>query len=322
MPLNQADKDEIESLFVSLWYGEKQEQSDARGKLDALKQHSPTHRDYILSHERLNDQISLNTAALRQRYIRVLDPAPVAAPARRGALPVRVPIAWLSGVFLLIGAIFVWNTNPVLSARAGAASIGQQTTLQLDDGSEVLLNTDTSIRYLNRLRSRELVLERGEALFSVSHNVWRPFSVRVGNIEIKDIGTKFSVRRQQSGVDVAVLEGEVAVHLSTTSQPVQLTANQAIRTTGTNVAAVDPDMLVAWKDRRVDFDGASLRSVVSELERYRTAPIILADERAGRTRLSGGFSTEDVDRLLRTLPQVAAVSVTFRPDGTAIIASR
>ncbi|MFM0501757.1 FecR family protein [Paraburkholderia caffeinilytica] len=322
MPLSQPDKDEIESLFVSLWHGEGQEQADARGKLEALKQNSAAHRDYISRQEQVNDQIGWNAAKLRQRYVRVLAPAPAVVPAHRGALSYRTPITWVSGTFLLVAAVAVWSINPVLSQRTGAASIGQQTTLPLDDGSEVLLNTDTSIRYLNRLRSREIVLERGEALFKVSHNVWRPFFVRAGDAEIRDIGTTFSVRRRTSGVDVAVLEGQVAISLPTPSQPIQLAQNQAVRTSGADVATADPNALVAWKDRRVDFDGASLKNVVSELGRYRVAPIILADDRAGRARISGGFSTADIDQLLRTLPHVAPVNVTFRADGAAVIASR
>ncbi|MCA8095249.1 FecR domain-containing protein [Burkholderia anthina] len=308
-------------MFVSLWHGEAREQADARGSLDALKQRSTAHRDYIARQEQANDAINLNAAALRQRYARVLNPEPAFAPAHRGAVRRRFPTAWASGGLLLIAAA-VWGVNPVLSRQIGTASIGHQTTLTLDDGSEVLLNTDTSVHYLNRLRSREIFLERGEALFTVSHSAWRTFFVHAGNIEIKDVGTTFSVRRRQDGVDVAVLEGEVAVRLSAASQPVPLAAKQAVRTIGTNVAAADPDMLVAWRDRRVDFDDASLTSVASELERYRTAPIILADDRAGRTRISGSFSTEDIDRVLRALPQVAAVSVTFRADGAAVIASR
>ncbi|WP_174430625.1 FecR family protein [Burkholderia metallica] len=320
MPLSQSDKEEIESLFVSLWYGETQERTDAHDRLEALKGRSPAYRDYISYHERLSDEMDLNAATLRRRYVRVFDSAP--ASVRRGGLSVRISWAWISGACLVLAVSAAVIINPVLSQRAGVASIGQQASLPLDDGSEVLLNTDTSVRYLNRLRSREVVLERGEALFKVAHNMWRPFSVRAGNAEVRDIGTTFSVRRQPVGVDVAVLEGAVTVSLPGTRKPVQLVANQAIRTNGADVAVADPDVLVAWKDRRMDFNGASLTSVVSELQRYRAAPIIVADERAGRARISGGLSIADVDQLLRTLPQVATVSVTFRADGTAVITSR
>lgn len=209
MPLTQSDKDEIESLFISLWCGEVQEQSDARRKLDALRQCSPAYWDYIAGLEKLNDRINLSAAALRQRYARMLDPAAEPPPAQmhHGALPVRRRIACLSGVFLAVAAAVAWAVNPVLSEQVGVTAIGQQTTLQLDDGSEILLNTETSLRYRSRLRSREISLERGEALFTVVHDGWRPLFVQAGNAEIKDIGTTFSVRRKSDGVDVAVLEG-------------------------------------------------------------------------------------------------------------------
>ncbi|MCA8095244.1 FecR domain-containing protein [Burkholderia anthina] len=324
MSLSQPDKDEIEFLFVSLWHGEEQEQADARSSLDALKLRSPMHRDYIARQEQENDEISLNAAVLRQRYVRVLSPEPFLVPAQGGAVRYRFPTAWVSGGLMLaaIAAVVVWSVNPVLSRRIGTASIGYQTTLPLDDGSEVLLNTDTSVLYLNRLRSREIILERGEAMFRVAHSAWRPFFVRAGSAEIEDVGTTFSVRRRTNGVDVAVLEGQVAVTPALSSPAVQLAKDQAIRTTGANIEAVNPDALVAWKDRRLDFDNTPLKEVVSELARYRAASIIFVDDRAGQARISGGFSTVDIDRILKTLPQVAAVKVMFRADGTAMIASR
>ncbi|MCA8091048.1 hypothetical protein LGM65_09090 [Burkholderia anthina] len=72
----------------------------------------------------------------------------------------------------------------------------------------------------------------------------------------------------------------------------------------------------------MDFDGASLKDVVSELGRYHVAPIVFAEGQAGRARLGGGFSIVNIDQLFRPLPHVAAVNVTFRADGIATIAPR
>ncbi len=320
MPLSQPDKDEIESLFVSLLHGDGPEQAQARDRLDALKRGSAAHRDYISWQEQINQQVGLHAATLRRRYPRVLGAPPVAA--RRGALAYRAPLALASGTALLLAAIVAWSIDPILSRRVDTTAIGQQTTVSLDDGSELLLNTDTSIRYLHRLRSREIILERGEALFKVAHDPWRPFSVDAGRTVVRDIGTTFSVRRRPTGADIAVLEGQVAVSLPEVSHVVRIVANQAIRTDGAEVKSADPAALTAWKARRVDFDGASLASVVAELGRYRRAPIVLADERAGQARISGGFSIDDIDQVLRNLPRVADVKVQFRADGSVVIASR
>ncbi|WP_152693163.1 FecR family protein [Caballeronia mineralivorans] len=203
------------------------------------------------------------------------------------------------------------------------SAVGEQVTLSLDDGSQALLNTDTEIRYVRRLRSREVFLERGEAHFTVVHNEWHPFYVRAGQADVQDIGTTFSVRRLDNGVNVTVLEGRAAVTPNNGSQGYDVSASQAISTSGGRVVwRPDAIALLAWKDHRLDFDKTPVAEVVNELRRYRKAPIVLADAKAGLPQVSGGFSSADPDRLLRTLPAVARVTVSFKADGTAIIVSR
>lgn len=335
MSLNQSERDHADDLFSSAQFGDAQQKKAALAAIDTWAAQIPERLAYIAELEAANRAVDSNLAALRSRYPRQLDnrtPAP-SKPARAVRLSGLWPGVALACCAMAITA--VWVINPVQSRQDMASSIGQQSSLDLDDGSHVLLNTNTAIRFVNRLRSRELTLERGEALFSVKHSALRPFHVYAGTADIRDVGTQFSVRLLDgadgangaaSGVSVAVLEGQVSVTSSANAPPTLLTAHEALRTNGTTVVPVTGSEAVTamldWTKRRLDFDATSISDVIDELQRYRKQPIVLADKRAGTFRVTGGFSIADPDQLLKTLPSVAPVTVTMKPDGTAVVASR
>jgi transmembrane sensor len=333
MSLNQSERDYADDLFSSAQFGDAQQKKAALAAIDTWAAQIPERLAYIAELEAADRAVDSNLDALRSRYPRQLDSrsTPVASQPARA---VRLSGLW-PGVALACCAMAVtalWVINPVQSRQDMSSSIGQQSSLDLDDGSRVLLNTNTAIRFVNRLRSRELTLERGEALFSVKHSALRPFHVYAGTADIRDVGTRFSVRLLDgvsgatSGVSVAVLEGQVSVTSSANAPPTLLSAHEALRTNGTTVVPVTgPEAVSAmldWTERRLDFDATSISDVIGELQRYRKQPIVLADERAGTFRVSGGFSIADPDQLLKTLPSVAPVTVTMKPDGTAVVASR
>ncbi len=322
MPLSEEDRNEIDNLLASVEHGDARQKTFARASLLKLREASDAHRAYIAQQQRADAMIDGSLDALRRRYDRRLPEAH-----HRRPPPVLKKSGFrfgtVFGVLALGAAATIWMINPVLSRQEGSAPIGQQARLTLDDGSQVLLNTGTRIQFSNRLRSREATLVHGEAMFAVAHGELRPFELRAGSTAVHDVGTRFSVRLRDPGIDVAVLEGEVAVEVQGQGDFIQLVAGQAIRSDGVRVVQLPrTDALVAWKDQRLDFDRTPLSEVVRELQRYRTTPIVLADQHAGEARISGGFSSADPDKLLRTLPSVAPVSVSFDADGAARIASR
>jgi transmembrane sensor len=87
---------------------------------------------------------------------------------------------------------------------------GEQRTIALSDGSNIQLNTDTALVTHLSGRVREMVLEHGEAIFTVAHES-RPFHVLVGTGRIRDLGTQFSVLQQSDQVVITVLDGSIEV---------------------------------------------------------------------------------------------------------------
>lgn len=113
-------------------------------------------------------------------------------------------------VFLMLGRV----TEPVEDLDSNGiylTAVGQQSTTALSDGSLVELNTNSRIEVEYDEDFRDIVLLQGEAHFTVTKDIDRPFRVYVGDSRIQAVGTAFSVYMKDDGVNVTVLDGSVAL---------------------------------------------------------------------------------------------------------------
>ena len=213
-----------------------------------------------------------------------------------------------------------WVIDPVLQRENLHTRIGQQASFALKDGSHVMLNTHSVLVVEQRLYSRRLHLQQGEALFTVQHG-WRPLTVYANQTQIRDIGTVFNVRNTAQGAIVSVLEGSVEV---STAQAKRLLTRDVSVTTQAGAISESrcSSASIAWQQGRLMFDGHALASVVDELQRYRRGRIQIADRHAGQYRLSGEFDISGIDALLDTLPDIMPVRITKKDDGTMVISHR
>jgi len=87
-------------------------------------------------------------------------------------------------------------------------------TILLDDGSEVVLTENSSLRYLSDYQHAEerTVYLTGEAFFEVAKDSIHPFLVFAGNTVTRVLGTSFRVQSTAEKVEVRVNSGKVAVH--------------------------------------------------------------------------------------------------------------
>lgn len=103
----------------------------------------------------------------------------------------------------------IWAVTEGAHVSAG----DRRTEIALDDGSRVVLEPRAAISGLTRSPVEvSLALERGTALFRVARDPARSFRVRSGDVEVRVIGTVFSVTREAGRVSVEVEEGRVEVH--------------------------------------------------------------------------------------------------------------
>lgn len=192
--------------------------------------------------------------------------------------------------------------------RVYATSTGEQSRITLADGSQVVLNTGTRLREAFTKQTRRVILEQGEAVFSVRHDAKWPFVVVAGSTSTWDIGTSFDVLYVDDRTDISVLEGHVQA-VSTSGPParrdVLLSAGQAATyTAGAGfgfVTAANLTRITFWQAHRIEFDDATLRDAVRDFNRYVTTKMVIASPAIDKVRVSGVFHIDDAPAFVRAL---------------------
>ncbi|MEL1262855.1 FecR family protein [Pseudoxanthomonas putridarboris] len=225
---------------------------------------------------------------------------------RRGALRWATSLAGVAVVVLALG--IGWRSwNPAEPEQHYATAVGERRTLTLDDGSVALLDTDSAlaVRY-SRLR-REVVLERGQAQFTVAPQPRRPFLVHTDLGTVRAVGTEFQVRRRTGGVEVMLMKGVVEVsaaaaagepRVATLAPGEQLDFDAGGRW---NKHAFDPEVARGWTEGQLVFRGRPLKEVAEEMNRYNTAKIRLGQPALNDLQISGQFYGNDPDSLILAL---------------------
>lgn len=220
-------------------------------------------------------------------------------------------------------AALLWGLDPAWHSQEVRTAFGERDSLQLADGSRVQLNSATHLRIERHLRSRQIELLQGEATFTVEHGD-KPFIVRTQDVAVLDIGTAFNVRSDSRGVAVAVLDG--AVEVSSAQSPAQRlnAGQQSLSRAGVvgQAEVADLQLVRAWQHGKLRFDGAPLREVIADLQRYRQAPLRLNAADLGELRVSGEFDSAAVESLIDLLPSILPVTVTRSSDGAVVIGKR
>lgn len=150
--------------------------------------------------------------------------------ARRSMRPLVLVLALLS----VLSVAVLWMRSPsapvaVIEGAVLASSATEQETIELVDGSRLVLEPSTRLRLVHvSARQVRLALEQGTVDAFVTHAETRPFTLLAGKVEVSVIGTRFRVSLEQDDVSVAVDEGRVALRgLEGQSVPAFLSAGES-----------------------------------------------------------------------------------------------
>jgi len=209
--------------------------------------------------------------------------------------------------------------NKVSSERTEtvATEVGGFRQTTLGDGSLIELNTDTQLHIAFSIPERRLSVVQGEAHFTVAKDASRPFVVTVGSFQVKAVGTAFNLRFREDRLEVVVTEGRVeilpvptlAASFTGTNPPIYLEAGAflrlssqvALKQSRAQLSADNQDRLLAWRNRRLVFDGAPLAEVIAELNRYRLQPLVIEDPALAARTFGGTIPIDDASTLLALL---------------------
>jgi transmembrane sensor len=244
-------------------------------------------------------------------------------PGRRAAVFIRVAAAVvIAGTALVL--LYFAATFKAQFAATYTTAVGQQRTIVLPDDSRVFLNTATVARVEYTARHRSIWLDAGEATFDVARNPWRPFEVHTTRGTAVALGTHFDVFVRPSSLEVAVIEGSVAVRATGRvgeGKPTVVRTGQLAtidRSAHVSVSHAELDGILSQQVQRLEFDGTSVAEAIAEFDRYSLRPIVASTPEIAALRISGVFRAGDTDTFVRSLEVSLSVRAIDR-DGSLVL---
>lgn len=162
---------------------------------------------------------------------------------------------------------------PIVGYNSMSTPKGRQFKLVLPDGTRVWLNAASSIRYPVVFSEDDRKVEiTGEAYFEVARDVKKPFIVSTHDgTEVEVLGTQFNINSydNEESINTTLLEGSVRV--TNKHRKIVLTPGQQAQSSNAGLTLkknVNVAQVMAWKNGQFDFNNASLREVMRQLERW------------------------------------------------------
>ena len=245
-------------------------------------------------------------------------------PARRDAFrPSAVRVAFAAAVAVATMVLATWVHTPKAEHVMRRTELGGFSRTVLSDGSTVLLNTNTEIQVRFNRSMREVILTRGEALFTVAHAEGRPFEVTAGATSVRAIGTSFVVRRvEATSVEILVSRGRVCVAAGSATAPVMLAAGDDTRVDARGHVATaradasEIDRRLAWTRGQIWLNETTLAEAIAEFNRYNSRKFVIADPALATLRVGGSFAATDPKAFVAALERVFGIRALSAQDTT------
>ena len=192
---------------------------------------------------------------------------------------------------------------------------GKKFHLTLVDGTEVELNSNSTITFNNSIISKKRYVNfTGEAFFDVAHNEKRPFVVQSSEATIEILGTEFNISNyKENGYTSATLvDGSIKISNSKGESQIIKPGEQAKLFHNQNrviVQSVDVQEVVAWTSGRMIFRNETIENLIPKMNRWFDVEFVILDENLKDYRFTGTLKKEnDLTHYLQILKYTEGIS--------------
>lgn len=242
---------------------------------------------------------------------------PVLNTSRKGIRKYRIWLAAASAavVFLTAGWTFT-ALRPAPEMLVCNNSWEKVNSLTLEDGTHLTLNRGAQLIYPENFtgRTREIFLT-GEAYFDVAHDAAHPFIVRVGDLKVKVLGTKFNIEAYpESGmITTTLIEGSVEVESQLSHQSMRMAPNQQLaydtRSGQMELSTLaESEESIRWTDNVWVLHQTPFTQMCKRLERMFNIRIVLLNDELVDKRFTGEFHYGDS---LESILEVVRITTPF-----------
>lgn len=220
-------------------------------------------------------------------------------------------------VLFTLTSLLYWYIQPDRDWITHQTKFGEVKIVVLPDSSEVTLNANSSIRYLDEWppKSERNVWLEGEAFFKVTKRPslsdaqsFLKFTVHAKQLGIQVLGTRFNVYNRKSKTEVVLQEGSVSITvednaISAPGQDLRMEPGEKVTYHEKSLSRqhVNPDDFTSWKDGRLVFDAISLEQVARTIEETYGVDVQFASPTLSEKVFTGTVPSTDLEVLLDAL---------------------
>ena len=266
---------------------------------------------------------------------------PTSLPLTRSPRTRSIPRRWrwkaaASVALLLVTGFVYWFVIPTTGERLMTTQKDEQQSITLPDGSQVILNELSTLRYPAGWQgdAREVWLD-GEAFFYVKPR-FQPtneanelagakgtkvkFVVHTASLDVEVYGTRFSVSSGAQKSQVVLQSGEVTVQTTADAQRIVMQPGDFVEVTPGNTVHkhVNSALYTAWKEEKVVFEQVPIAEVAEWIEDRYNQTVILKKPALDTLHLTATLPSSDLEVLLETLSLIYKLRVD-QPDKHTII---
>lgn len=290
----------------------------------ALKAHADLRAEYHLLQQYWNrkETHSLRDEQLFKKIRDRIEEKPVVLKRTKRSF---LPLVAAAVLCLLLGTgLWFYGFSP--NQEQELSTVHQQRTFTLEDGTQVILNAASSLKYPKAFDSlsREVQLV-GEAFFKVAKDEKRPFIVRAQYAKLKVLGTSFNLRAYpdedktetsliDGALEVSVKDGlEKVVRLKPSEKLTIYSGEEAKRLPGmakreikrSSISFFHPKDTLAvetsWLDNKLVFKDTPFEELARTLERKYGVEIEFQGSKAPALRFNAAFDKENIHQILSAL---------------------
>ena len=219
-------------------------------------------------------------------------------------------ISVAASLALLAVSIFIFNEYFGKSPELVLIQSGDaKSSVLFPDGSRAVLNENSQVEFLEEFGDKREVRFSGEGFFDIQKSE-KPFLIKMGQVDVRVLGTAFNLITDKDEIRVLVDHGLVA--METTNNQVEISKGELgvfnLETSEISIDSSPPSNILAWRNGKFSFQEASLESAARELEKYYEVTFNMANT-VKNCKITANFDNVQLKEVLNVLEGILAVSI-------------
>lgn len=234
--------------------------------------------------------------------------------------------AWLriaAAILLVVASGIVVNYFVSQSGDQVHVTAENTETVTLPDGSTVFLNRNSELSFNKSFGEKNrMVSLNGEGFFEVVPDPQSPFIIKMAQAEVTVLGTSFNVQNYfgKDELEVTVETGVVKFAPKIINQNVDLRAGEkGVFKRQTKKLVKDKNdnaNYIAWKTRRIVFDGNNLEAVARVLRSVYGVELVISAKVSENCQVTVTFDNQSLEAVLNVLK--STLDLTYKIEGNKI----